>query len=222
MELRYLRYFVAVAEELSFRRAAHRLHLSHPALSQQIQDLEAEIGLKLFARNSRRVELTEVGRVFLVGARRVIEVAKEAVAQAQEVSKGERGRLVIGSIGSLTKSFLPDSLARFRERFPLIELTVLHMNHRAQIQALLDGSITLAIGNFLFTAHEDERNQLSGRLLLRSPVGIMSSKHLPFQKGARLPLRSFQHEKFLSYYQEYAHCNWQSNDSPANCNVSFW
>ena len=90
MELRHLRYFVAVAEELSFRRAADRLHVSHPALSQQIQDLETELGLKLFERTSRQVELTEAGRAFLPGGRRVLAAAKEAIAHAQEAAKGER------------------------------------------------------------------------------------------------------------------------------------
>jgi DNA-binding transcriptional LysR family regulator len=122
MELRHLRYFDAVAEDLSFRRAARRLHVSHPSLSQQINDLEDELSLKLFKRNSRQVELTEVGRVFLAGARQTLSSAQKAVAQAQEVAKGERGRLVIGNIGLLTHTFLPAALAAFRELFPLVEV----------------------------------------------------------------------------------------------------
>ena len=88
MELRILRY--SVAEALSFRRAAHRLHVSHPALSQQIHGLENELDLKLFERNSRRVELTEAGRAFLLGARRVLAAAKEAIAQARSGERRKR------------------------------------------------------------------------------------------------------------------------------------
>ena len=136
MELRNLRYFVAVAEELSFRRAAERLHVSHPALSQQIHGLENKLDLKLFERNSQRVELTEAGRAFLLGGRRVLAAAKEAIAQAQEAAKGERGRLMIGTLGFLTSSFLPVALARFRERRPLVEATALEMNNRAKVEAV--------------------------------------------------------------------------------------
>ena len=85
-ELRHLRYFAAVAEDLSFRRAARRLFVSEAAVSQQIGGLEDELGVKLFNRNSRRVELTEVGRVFLVGARRTLVSAQEAVVQAKAVT----------------------------------------------------------------------------------------------------------------------------------------
>ena len=205
MELRHLRYFVAVAEELSFRRAAHRLHVSHPALSQQVHDLENELGLKLLERNSRRVELTEVGRAFLVGARRALAAAKEAVTQAQEAAKGDRGRLVIGSIGPLTSSFLPVALARFREQRPLVEATVLHMNNRAQVEAVLNGAIMLGIGFFDSAADEDEREQLCTRLLLRSPVGIGCSKHRRFPKRAAPKLRDFRHDKFISFDPEYGY-----------------
>jgi len=134
MELRHLRYFAAVAEDLSFRRAARRLSVSEPALSQQIGDLEDELGLKLLNRNSRRVELTEVGRVFLVGARRALVSAQEAIAQAKEAASGDRGRLSIGTIAPVTHSFLPDALAQFRELFPLVEVSVLHMDNRTQAE----------------------------------------------------------------------------------------
>ena len=205
MELRHLRYFVAVAEELSFRRAAHRLHVTHPALSQQIQDLENELGFKLFERNSRQVELTETGRVFLGGARRALEAAKQAVKVANEAARGERGRLVIGCIGPLVSSFLPEALARFRERHPLVEVTVSHMNSRAQIEALLDGSIMLGIGYFGSVIDEDEREQLRSHLLLRSPLGIACSKNRRFSKPTAPKLRDFRNDKFLSFDSEYGH-----------------
>jgi DNA-binding transcriptional LysR family regulator len=113
MELRHLRYFVAVAEDLSFRRAARRLHLSHPSLSQQISDLEDELSLKLFKRNSRRVELTEAGRVFLTGVRRTLASAQKAVTQAQEVVKGERGQAVDRQYRFVNPHLLAACLDRF-------------------------------------------------------------------------------------------------------------
>jgi DNA-binding transcriptional LysR family regulator len=205
MELRHFRYFVAAAEELSLRRAAHRLHVSQPALSQQISDLEDEIGFKLFQRNSRGVELTEAGHAFLLGGRRVLAAAQLAIAQAQEAGRGERGRLVIGSLGPLTSSFLPVALARFREQRPLIEVTVQHMNNRAQVEALLDGSIMLGIGYFSSALSEDEREQLCTRLLLRSQVGIGCSKHRRLPKRTAPRLRDFRHDKFIVFDPEYGY-----------------
>ena len=172
MELRHLRYFVAVAEESSLRRAAHRLHVSQPALSQQISDLEDELGLKLFARKSRGVELTEVGRVFLIGGRRVLVAAKQAAEQAQEAAKGERGRLVIGSLGAATISFLSGVLSRFRDQRPQVEITLLHMNNRAQVEAVLDGSIMLGIGYYSYALEEDEQEQVS----TGQPAGVPQAR----------------------------------------------
>ena len=204
MELRHLRYFVAVADELSLRRASRRLHVSQPALSQQIRNLEDELGLKLLERNSRGVELTEAGRAFLLGGRRVLAAANQAIAQAKEAAKGERGRLVIGSLGPLTSPFLPVALARFRERRPLVEVTALHMNNRAQVEAVLTGSIMLGIGNFESALEEEEREQVCTQLLLRAPVGIACSKHRRLPKRGLPRLRNFRYDKFLSLDPEYS------------------
>jgi DNA-binding transcriptional LysR family regulator len=204
MELRHFRYFIAVAEESSLGRAAHRLHVSQPALSQQISDLEDELSLKLFTRNSRGVELTEAGRAFLIAGRRVLVAVELASEQAQEAAKGERGRLVIGSLGAATVSFLTGILARFREQHPLVEITLLHMHNRAQIEAVLNGSIMLGIGFYGYVLEEDEAEQLSTRLLLRGPVVIVCPKNRHFPKGTVPKLKDFRHDKFLSIAPDYA------------------
>jgi DNA-binding transcriptional LysR family regulator len=210
MELRHLRYFAAVAQDLSFRRAARRLHLSHPSLSQQITKLENELSLKLFKRNSRRVELTEAGRVFLAGVRQTLVSAQKAVAQAQEVAKGERGRLVIGNIGLLTHTFLPDALAAFRELFPLVEVTVTHMNSHVQAEALLDGSIMLGIGYVDDGVDEEDRQLLATQVLLHSPFGIAYSKHRRSLKRRAPELIDFRNDTFLAFRPEVSpvHASW--------------
>lgn len=195
MELRHLRYFVAVAEALSFRKAADSLSISEPTLSQQVADLEDEIGLKLLIRNSRRVELTEVGRVFFHGARRTLASAKEAVAQAQEAAAGERGRLSIGIMSQLALAFLPDALARFRERFPLIEVTVLNMDSRTQTEALSNGTIMLGIGDAGLSLVESD--SLTAQLLLRCPFCIACAEHRWPAKRGRPKLSDFRDDNFL-------------------------
>jgi DNA-binding transcriptional LysR family regulator len=203
MELRHFRYFIAVAEESSLGRAAHRLHVSQPTLSQQISDLEDELGLKLFTRNSRGVELTEAGRAFLLAGRRVVVAAKLAVEQAQEAAQGERGRLVIGNLSGVTISFLPGVLSRFREQHPLVEITLLHMNNRAQVEAVLNGSIMLGLGYYSSALEEDEQEQVTTRLLLRSAVGVVCPKNRHFPKGVVPKLKHFRHDNFLSLEPDY-------------------
>jgi DNA-binding transcriptional LysR family regulator len=197
MELRHLRYFSAVAEDLSFRRAARRLHVSEPALSQQIGDLEDELGLRLFDRNSRGVELTEVGRVFLVGARRALVSVEKAIAQAKEAAAGDRGRLSIGTIAPITQAFLPDALARFRELFPLVEVSVSYMDNRTQTDALLNGTIMLGIGYPSLSMEESDL--LSIELLLRSPICIACPKNRWPAKRNRPALSDFRYDNFLAF-----------------------
>jgi DNA-binding transcriptional LysR family regulator len=199
MELRHLRYFVAVAEELSFRRAADRLHVSHPALSQQVGDLEDELGFKLFERNSRHVKLTEVGRAFLTGSRRTLAAAKQAIALAQEVAHGESGRLLIGSVGAVTGSFLPHALAQFRAKHPMIETTVLNLSDL--FQAVSDDTVMLGIG---LLSDNLDRADLSIEPLLRSAIGIVCSKSRRLPKRKMLKLKDFRDEKFLGFDPKYS------------------
>src|SRR3954451_21920197 len=118
MELRHLRYFVAVAEELHFRRAAERLHMSQPPLSQQIRNLEADVGATLLVRNQRRVELTAAGRAYLARARDILAAVEDAAREARRVQRGEVGRLDVGFVGSAMYTVVPELLRAFRTRFP--------------------------------------------------------------------------------------------------------
>src|SRR4051812_28103207 len=122
MELRHLRYFVAVAEALNFTKAALQLRLAQPSLTRQIHNLEEEIGVRLLNRTKSRVGLTEEGRVFLIDVRRVLALANESVLTVQRLSRGESGQLNIGYLSSLNFNLLPKSLEAFRENFPHVAL----------------------------------------------------------------------------------------------------
>jgi DNA-binding transcriptional LysR family regulator len=146
MELRHLRYFIAVAEELNFGRAAVRLHIAQPPLSRQIRDLEREIGTPLFERGARGVSLTVAGRAFLPEARLTLTQAERAQRTAQRAAQGEAGRLRVGFVDAATHSgILPDVLAFFRMHLPGIGLTLHEMDAPQQADALRDGRIDLAI-----------------------------------------------------------------------------
>ncbi len=141
MELRHLRYFVAVAEELHFSRAAQRLHIAQPPLSQQIRNLETELGVQLLQRTKHRVQLTAAGQLFLEEARRTLSQAEQAIRTAQRASRGEIGRLVVGFLSSTAYNVFPEILRLFRERFPAVELVLHELNTVPQVQALHEGQI---------------------------------------------------------------------------------
>jgi DNA-binding transcriptional LysR family regulator len=150
------------------------------------------------------LELTEAGRTFLIAGRRVLVAVEQAAERAQEAAKGQRGRLVIGSIGAATISFLTGILARFREQHPLVEITLLQMHNRAQIEAVLNSSIMLGIGFYGYALEEDEEEQITTRLVLRGPVGIVCPKNRRFPNGTVPKLKDFRHDKFLSISPDYS------------------
>jgi DNA-binding transcriptional LysR family regulator len=142
VELRHLRYFVAVAEERHFGRAAARLHVTQSTLSAQVQGLEREVGGALFVRTSRRVELTEAGGLMLAEARRALAQAGRALDVARQSVRGEAGVLRIGFSGvAVLEGVLPADLHRFRQTHPGVEITVAELPPAAQVRGVREGAI---------------------------------------------------------------------------------
>ena len=146
MELRHLRYFVAVAEERHFGRAAERLHMAQPPLSQQIQRLEAELGVTLLHRTTRKVELTDAGTVYLERARTVLAAVDDAASEARRVAEGLQGPLVVGCVGSATYSLLPAFARALREELPAVDFVFRgEMLAPDQLESLLARRVDLAL-----------------------------------------------------------------------------
>lgn len=145
MDLRHLRYFVAVADEQNFTRAAEKLHISQPPLSRQIQDLEEELGLPLFERGSRPLKLTEGGRFFYGHATRLLEQAAQAIRTTKRIAQVQR-RLVIGFVPSTIYGALPRLVRLFRAAQPQTELALVEMSSVEQIEALKNGRIDVGFG----------------------------------------------------------------------------
>lgn len=141
VELRHLRYFIAVAEELHFGRAAQRLHLAQPPLSQQIRRLEEILGHALFVRTSRAVRLTAAGELFLDRGKAILRKVHEDVEDVRSVGRGEVGSLKVGFIGSGMLTALPGILGRYRKQYPKVDLQLREFYSAGVIRALQDGSV---------------------------------------------------------------------------------
>lgn len=146
MELRHLRYYVAVAEECHFGRAAARLHIAQPPLSQQVKQLEAELGVQLLVRSTRRVELTAAGERFLVRARELLARVDAATQEVRRVAAGEVGHVAIGFTGTATYELLPTLSRALRQALPGVELDLRgEMLTPSQTEALIDGRLDIGL-----------------------------------------------------------------------------
>ena len=195
IELRHLRYFVAVAEELHFGRAAARLNISQPPLSQQIQLLEAQIGARLLARTNRSVSLTAAGLQFLADSRQILSQVEAAAVRAGRLHAGETGELRIGFTSSAPFiRAISDSLSLFRQRYPDVHLQTLEINTRAQIAPLNEGA--LDVGLMRNTPLPDT---LAWRLILREPLMAMLHREHPLAAREKISLRELADEPFVFF-----------------------
>jgi DNA-binding transcriptional LysR family regulator len=192
VELRHLRSFLAVAEELHFGRAAARLHISQPPLSQQIRRLEDELGARLFRRTKRRVELTPAGQAFLTEARQTLAQAERAVRAAQRAERGELGELVVGYVTSATYGPLPDVIRMFRKRFPDVDLRLQNLRSVWQRQALVDRRIDVG---FIRPQVADPR--LSYEAIWRESVVVALPDNHPLTRRATVDVSELATELFV-------------------------
>ena len=197
MELRHLRYFVAVAEELNFGRAAVRLRMAQPPLSRQIRDLEREIGARLFERVSRGVELTPAGRAFLPEARLTLAQAERAQRTAQRAANGETGRLRVGFVEAATHSgILPDVLSFFRAHLPGVGLSLFELDALRQADAFHEGRIDVGI---LHAPPLDAARWLRVEPIHAEPVILALPRTHPLAARSRLGLASLADEAFVAF-----------------------
>ncbi|BAY84504.1 LysR family transcriptional regulator [Calothrix parasitica NIES-267] len=194
IELRHLHYFIAVAEELHFSRAAERLHISQPPLSQQIRALEEQLGVKLFERTKRQVQLTEAGTVFLERSYLVLEQLEQAIEVTQRIGRGEVGRLAIAFVDSATYTVLPDILGVFREQFPAVELRLHEMTTAQQIQALHLKQVDIGIVRSAI-----REPGLSVECLLQESLLLALPQNHPLSAQTKVSLCALVDESFILF-----------------------
>jgi len=200
VELRQLRYFIAVAEDLHFRRAAARLHISQPPLSQQIARLEDELGCRLLTRTRRRVELTPAGEAFLRDARAMLDELDVAVATVRRIETGQAGLLRVNFVGSALLSIVPGIIQRFRRGRPSVEIELRERSTLEQLRALNGGIVDVG----LVRPPIDPDDGLATEVVMRErTVAAIPSDH-PLAQRARIPLRRLATEPLVLFPREQA------------------
>jgi len=199
MDLRQLKYFVTVAEELSFVRAAQRLHMSQPPLSQQIKALEEDLGVELLFRTRREVKLTDAGRVFLAESRELLEKAQAVAHRTRQAAGGEHATLRVGMATSALFHVLPPLLERMRARLPGVSLTVTDMNSDEQVRSLAVDRIDLGF----IHARPDIRGLARCNVVTDSfAVALPATHALAGQPTLRL--RDLQDDAMVAFSREHA------------------
>ena len=195
MELRQVRYFVAVAEELHFGRAARRVHVAQPALSKQVMGLERELGARLLDRRGRKVELTEAGRVFLERARIILDQVGEAEQAAARAGRGEVGRLTVGFTGMSLYGDVPRIVRMFGERYPGVDLALREMSTPTMTEALLGRRVDVG---FLHPPLEVAgHEELAVESMMSEPLIVALPEGHKLSERSEVPLPRLAEERFV-------------------------
>lgn len=197
MDLRQLRYFVAVAEELSFSRAAVKLHMSQPPLSHQIKALEQELGVLLLVRNQREVHLTDAGRAFLHDSRALLDQAQMAASRAKQAALGYSGSLRIGMATSAIDRVMPGFLARLREELGSVQVAMMDMGSDEQVRALAQDKLDLGFVHSRVASRSLARmatHAESFSIVLREDHPLANSRSLHLLDLAEEPMITFSRE----------------------------
>ncbi len=194
MELRHLRYFVAVAAELHFGRAAERLHMAQPPLSQQIRQLETEIGFELFHRTKRSVQLTEAGQLFLVRVQALFAQLDQAIELGRQVSRGELGQLVVGFVGSAAYNVLPPILQRMRKQVPGVVLELRESTTVQQLQWVVEGHIDVG-----FVRPPVDLPGLESEVIFQESLMVALPESHPLCEAETVSVRLLLHEPFIQF-----------------------
>ena len=192
MELRHLRYFITVAEELNFSKAALKLYTAQPSLSQQIKDLEEDVGVQLLYRTKRKVELTEEGAVFLEQARLTLAQADKAIAMARQVSQAKQQMLRIGFVPVAEMKIFPYVLPNLRVQNPDLKIELLSMNNTEQMRLLKKGELDIT-----FTRHNFHSDEIESQFVLREPLIFLLPKDHPLAKYERIPVKALNGIDFI-------------------------
>jgi DNA-binding transcriptional LysR family regulator len=194
IELRHLRYFLAVAETLHFSKAAQRLGIAQPPLSQQIKRLEQLVGHRLFDRTTRGVKLTLAGQLLADRARSTLEKVHDDLDQVRRLGRGEEGTLTVGFSGSVMFTDLPNAIESYRRRYPKVELRLRELTTHAQIPALLDGTLDLA-----FMRDGDPTDGIELSTVLKEPyVAVLPQVH-PLARKRSLRVGDLRDEPFIFF-----------------------
>lgn len=198
MELRHLRYFTAVVQWKGYREASRRIHVAQPAISQAVAALEEELGLALFTRAKRTVQLTPEGEVLHAEAARVLAQAELLIETARRAARGEIGRLSIGFLGSATSAFLPELVRKFKAKYPGVKLTMQELTPVQQDAAFEKEEIDIGFTRAL-TAEQSKT--FSSRVLYLDPLMAVLPRSRPV-KNKRVRIADLANESFVLFHRE--------------------